>query len=32
MTQVPKEELQTKGDLVWWEKEVDKDTSSDWLT
>jgi len=27
---VPKEELQTKGELVWWEKEVEKETFKDW--
>ena len=29
---VPREELQTKGELVWWEKEMDKDTSNNWVS
>lgn len=29
---VPPEELQTQGNLVWWEKDVNKDLSSNWRT
>ena len=27
---VPKEELKTNGNLVWWEKDINKEMSSNW--
>jgi hypothetical protein len=29
---VPNSELKVKGNLVWWEKDVEKEASSNWRT